>query len=218
MPRQGQEKGTPARRAEFIEHLRSIGPGVFCVSWPWSQSRGRYISIHVDGEKVLAHRWVYEQVYGVTLPRTHKRGVGEQVVMHTCDNRACVRPSHLILGDQLSNMRDASAKGRLAEDRRRKLTDEDVEEVRRLYAEHHTQSAIARHFGVSRAAIHRIVNGITRRGNPSGVRRLSLDQADEIRALVGTGRSQASVAKEYAVSPGVVSNIVRGKTLVRHRS
>lgn len=215
MPRQGQEKGTPARRAAFIEKLRSLGPGQFCVNWPWSSVHGQYARVYIDGEKVFAHRWVYEQVNGIELPRTHKRGTGEQVVMHTCDNRACVRPSHLVLGDQLANMQDASAKGRLSEDRRRKLTDDEVDEVRRLYAQHHTQSAIARRFGVSVSAVHLIVHGITRVGRPNGVRHLDLDRADEIRRLVASGVSQAAAAKTFGVAPGTVSNIVNNKTLVR---
>lgn len=74
MPKQGQQKGTPARRAEFIEHLRTLGPGHFCVNWPWSEARGRYVSVHIDGKKVLAHRWVYEQVTGNALEHMDRPG------------------------------------------------------------------------------------------------------------------------------------------------
>ena len=33
-------------------------------------------------------------------------------VMHTCDNPACVRPDHLIIGDQLTNIKDRNQKHR----------------------------------------------------------------------------------------------------------
>lgn len=34
------------------------------------------------------------------------------VVMHTCDNPNCVKPSHLLLGTQYDNVKDRDAKGR----------------------------------------------------------------------------------------------------------
>ena len=148
MPIKGQQKGTPARRAEFIEHLRSFGPGRFCVNWPWSRVSGQYVSVHINGEKVYAHRWVYEQING-PLPKAHTPGAIGPVVMHSCDNRSCVRPSHLGLGTQQDNIQDAFEKGRMVggsakgHDNRRKLSEFDVASIKTLRQNGARQSDIA---------------------------------------------------------------------------
>jgi len=54
---------------------------------------------------VLAHRWVWENVYG-SIP-------DGLFVCHHCDVPSCVRPSHLFVGTQAANMRDAAVKGRV---------------------------------------------------------------------------------------------------------
>lgn len=57
------------------------------------------------GAKKYAHRWVYESVYG-KIPK----GL---VVRHRCDNRVCIRLSHLELGTVADNVHDARDRGHL---------------------------------------------------------------------------------------------------------
>lgn len=52
----------------------------------------------------LAHRLSYE-FYCESIP-------AGAVIMHTCDNTACINPAHLRIGTHAENMRDAVSKGR----------------------------------------------------------------------------------------------------------
>ncbi len=84
------------------------------------------------------------------------------VVRHTCDNKSCVNPHHLLAGTRLDNARDAVERGRYrrgSRNGRAKLTESQVEEIRRGWAAGETQVAMARRFGVSRSAIQFILNG-----------------------------------------------------------
>ncbi len=78
-----------------------------------------------------------------------------QGVLHKCDNPACVRPSHLFLGDNLANMTDMHSKGRGSFKKGHippcaKLTKENVIEIRRRVAMGEPQLSIAQSFGIAR--------------------------------------------------------------------
>ena len=73
--------------------------------WEWYGSRkGRYGNLTVKKKNVLAHRFAWEITFG-PIP------IG-LFVCHHCDNKKCVRPSHLFLGAHEDNMRDMVIKGR----------------------------------------------------------------------------------------------------------
>lgn len=82
-----------------------------CWVWQGTTSRGYgnlRVGSTVDGTrtKVLAHRFSYELHYG-QCPK-------ELLVLHSCDNRRCVNPAHLRLGDHADNANDAKLRNRLA--------------------------------------------------------------------------------------------------------
>lgn len=76
-------------------------------------------------------------------------------VLHHCDNRSCCNPSHLYIGTHQDNMRDKAVRGRAG----KKLTREDVGEIKTLLAEGHTQAEIAARYHVSKATISQIWRG-----------------------------------------------------------
>lgn len=132
--------------------------------WNWTgltQKHSRkgnlsYGVLKVNGKRMQAHRFAYEQAKGV-IPT----GL---VIRHDCDNPLCVNPAHLTACTQQQNVADCIAKGRNARGERAgaaKLTDEDVRHIRKVYKaydRHRGGDALARRYGVSSAIINGIIN------------------------------------------------------------
>lgn len=76
-------------------------------------------------------------------------------VLHECDVRACVRPSHLKLGTVEDNQRDMAVKGRAPH---QKLT---IEAVREIRASTETTAALARRFQVRESTLWAARRGVT---------------------------------------------------------
>jgi len=145
----------------FWAKVEILGPN---DCWPWRGGfRGKYGQIKVNGKKVGAHRVAYALDSRLS-PEGFK-------VCHTCDNPPCCNPKHLFRGTSKDNAQDAVKKGRWNPghkggsrgkgelSNRRKLTQKEVDQIRRAAARGIlTQAAIGRKFGVGQDEVSRIVH------------------------------------------------------------
>ncbi len=145
--------------------------------WIWDNAKPSsgegYGYFYYNGTFFRAHRLAYVLATGHGIPRGFE-------ICHSCDNRVCVRPSHLFLGTRSDNMRDASLKGKLKRSEAHKkrigethsgeqnyfhrLTEAQVREIRSLNLPRYAQGRyrdLARKYGVIPATISNVVKGRT---------------------------------------------------------
>lgn len=168
-----------------------------CWVWTGKRNGSGYGMFWVPPREERAHR--------VSILLRDGELDAEAVVLHLCDNPACVNPEHLEVGTQADNLRDCREKGRHAfgeQHGHAKLTDDQVMEIRRSSER---QIDLARRFGVSKTTICNIRAGrlYTHLPHKRRVRkaRLTPKQRAEIRRLYATGASAATLAEEYGVHP-----------------
>lgn len=147
------------KRVPLAERFWSrVTPGAGCWLWRGLISRDTgYGVLHVpaNGGNAVdgAHRVSWELHHGPIPPG--------MCVLHRCDVRACVRPDHLFLGTRPDNNADCIAKGRKAcgsDVANSVLSEVDVREMRRLYAEGGwTQKQLGFRFGISQPAAGRVL-------------------------------------------------------------
>lgn len=75
-----------------------------CWNWVGNKINGGHGKIFINGKYELTHRVSYLLFIG-SIPE----GL---CVCHSCDNPACVRPSHLWVGSRAENNKDRHLKGR----------------------------------------------------------------------------------------------------------
>ena len=121
-----------------------------CIEWDKAKDKAGYGVSWLNGKWIRAHRKAYIQNKG-EIP-------DDLVVRHTCDNKACVNPDHLILGTHQDNStdmvsRDRQAKGSLVGTA--KLTEAIVVMIRSLSG---SSQQLAKFFDCSKTTIKDIRN------------------------------------------------------------
>ena len=81
-----------------------VRKGDGCWEWAGALAGGGYGTILAHGRQTPAHRLSYEMEHGA-IP-------DGMFVCHHCDNRKCVRPSHLYAGTHQNNLDDMVRRGR----------------------------------------------------------------------------------------------------------
>lgn len=123
-----------------------------CWAWTGAKCSGGYGRFFLLGKARKASRVAFELANG-PIP-------DGLFVLHRCDNRACVNPSHLYAGTHQQNMDDRNSRGRASggsmpgeKHPMAKLRDADIQVIVERLARGETQREVAAAFGVSRAVI-----------------------------------------------------------------
>lgn len=130
-----------------------------CWEWRGARSSHGYGNVRVNKRYMHSHRVAFTLANG-DIP-------DGLIVMHICDNQACCNPRHLVLGTTAANYTDMLIKNRQGFHKNRaigernhnaKLTADSVFQIRSIYAKgDHSQSSLAKRFGVAQAVISSII-------------------------------------------------------------
>ena len=130
-----EEDDEAAWKRRFRSKIAFAGPAE-CWLWVGTLTKAGYGVFYLQGKTVYAHRLAWDWL---------RTGDYEwvQAVIHTCGNRACVNPRHLVEGRERGG----------------KLDEDDVAKIRAICATGISQSRVAVRFGISPSMVSRIVSG-----------------------------------------------------------
>jgi hypothetical protein len=155
----GRRKVLPSIASRLISKA-DISTGVDgCWVWTAHRNPKGYGRLNINSQVRLAHRLSFEVHVG-PIPEG-------MLVCHRCDNPPCVNPAHLFLGTPAENSADMAAKGRSPQVRnersgKARLSDVQVDEIRRRRSGGETCTSLAKAFGVGAPHISRVTRGLRR--------------------------------------------------------
>ncbi len=124
-----------------------------CWVWQGSLSKSGYGKSSYQDKSWRSHRLMF-YFYNGFVP---------SIVMHSCDNRACVNPNHLKEGTHRENMIDMVKKGRSSKPKgthhsQSRFRDEDIILMRKYYEDGYDLDFISRKYSTHKEYIRQIVN------------------------------------------------------------
>ena len=222
-----------AQKSQTSEHFWSkVNIRTPDECWEWlgsSRRKNGYGQVSWKGKTCASHRIAMWLSGGIDSIEISKNNAGENIhVLHRCDNKKCVNPAHLFLGDHQANMDDMMMKKRntptIGEiNGKAKLTKKQVEEIRESYARRveagQKQKDMASEYGGTQTLISQImsnkiwpVSGWKPKKQRHHMAKLTDDIVWAIRVRVADGQKQASMAREYGVKHSTISEIISNKT------
>lgn len=158
----GMFKGRNTINDSFFKSHSTVDTVTSCWNWTAFLQSSGYGQFRHSNKPVLAHRASWSFYNQSAIPE----GL---FICHKCNNPRCVNPAHLFLGTALDNTRDVIAKGRARtfckghvhgrKKRRRKLSDDQVREIRVTLYNLEPLRVIAARYGVTMACISTIRRG-----------------------------------------------------------
>ncbi len=137
-------------KGAFFSYVNKNDPS--CWNWRGYVDNTGYGRLGFNYRYFLAHRLSW-MIHNGVIPN----GL---MICHRCNNRKCVRPSHLYLGTHKDNHNDSVIAGtwtRGTHQRNTHLTASDVLRIRKLAAGGTKQRTLAHDYGVLPSAINNIV-------------------------------------------------------------
>lgn len=152
----------PRPRCPWQERFwRYVTPASPDECWEWrgannSFGYGRLNRGDKNNRTIKAHRASYQIHFGIDPE--------DKDVCHHCDNPPCVNPYHLFLGDAKSNAEDMVRKGRSGPQNgqgllTRKVSDEDVRNIRYRASNNEYYWSIAQDYSVTQSYISDLARG-----------------------------------------------------------
>jgi HNH endonuclease len=180
---------TISRFLTKVDKHGPVHPVLRTHCWVWTGSvRGEgYAQFWYKGLNRKASRVSYQLFVG-DIPMG-------RMVLHKCDNRMCVNPDHLYLGDHTDNMRDRNSRGRQASGIRNGA---------------YTKPERVPRGARSGAALH----PESHRGERNGRSVLTEDAVREIRFRYANGESRADLARCYSVTWRVINLVVTRRSWI----
>ena len=132
----------------------NIGGMDDCWEWSGGMKEG-YGKFRLDGKKTSSHRISFAVANG-GIPND------SEVILHSCDNRACVNPKHLSAGMVIDNVNDRNQKNRQAKGEKiwkSKISEKQVLEIRARYIPRVvTFKMLAEEYGLCLRQVYMIVS------------------------------------------------------------
>lgn len=164
-----------------------------CWEWQASKDKKGYGCFRVGGRIEYAHRVAYSLANGIEL--LWEGYDSQSSVRHSCDNPACVNPSHLLLGTHTDNMRDCVSRGRknpaFGDRHGSKTHPESVLRGNENPMRKHPELAL--------------------RGSSNGAAKITEPMAREVKRLLACGVTQREASRKTGVGYHTVHKISKGE-------